>query len=119
MAVATQGYILLERFLKLRTVLCPSFVMSRSTMRSIITVCQHPSGTRFGSRGGRFSRLSAVLNLHLAGRLCAVQRTSPFSRAGASGTTRRAGTAELNSSDADVIYYLHRIRLPFMGICKS
>ena len=40
--------------------------------------------------------------------LSAVRRTSPFSRAGASGAPRRAGTAVRKGSDADSIYYLNR-----------
>ena len=41
-------------------------------------------------------------------KLCAVRRTGPFSRTGASGAPRRAGTVAGNGNDADVIYYLNR-----------
>ena len=49
------------------------------------------------------------------GRLYALRRTGPFSRVVASGALRRAGTAVRNGSDADVIYYLNRTRLPVIG----
>ena len=48
-------------------------------------------------------------------RLCAVRHTGPFSRAGVCSAPRRAGTAVRTSSDADVIYYLNRTRLPVIG----
>ena len=45
---------------------------------------------------------------NLVSSLCAVRRTGPFSRTGANGVPRRAGTAAWNGNDADVISYLNR-----------
>ena len=44
-----------------------------------------------------------------------MRRSGPFQRAGASGATRRAGTAVRNGTDADVIYCMNRARLPVIG----
>ena len=39
-------------------------------------------------------------------RLCAARRTGPFSRTGAVGALRRAGTAVRSVNEADSIYYM-------------
>ena len=44
-----------------------------------------------------------------------VRGTGPFTRAGASGAPRRAGTAVQNGSDADEFNYVYMTGLPVIG----
>ena len=57
----------------------------------------------------QFDRTFACkMQLSSSSRLCAVRRTGPLSRTGASDAPRCAGTAVRNGNYADVVYYLNR-----------
>ena len=58
-----------------------------------------------GVNATNIEEILVVISNSVQIRLCAVRSTGPFSRAGAAGALRRAGTAVQSVGEADSVYY--------------